>query len=293
MGERGRQEESTKFMQTNQGFKAGSKSFLRVFIIMIVMLPMGLWASSGSGLNSESEELTPDQIQKIILKFAAKESEFKKARELYNFQETVKVQTLDYGNHVDGEYQMVTDVTFGRDNRRIEKVVFAPASTLERITMTKEDFDDIIHINPYVVTAENLPKYNIQYKGHEKLDELTAYSFYVTPRQMVGEERYFEGMIWVDDQDFQIVKSRGKPVFNPTKRTKNYRFITFETYREQIDGKYWFPTYTRGEETLDFPDGTKVRVREVITYKNYKQFRSDVKITYGDTTNEPEKKKNP
>lgn len=68
---------------------------------------------------------SPERIQEIIRKFGAKEAEFKKARELYNYQQTVKIQTLE-GNHVDGEYQMVTDVTFGRDNKRLENVTYAP-----------------------------------------------------------------------------------------------------------------------------------------------------------------------
>lgn len=235
---------------------------------------------------------SPERIQEIIRKFAAKEAEFKKARELYNYQQTVKIQTLE-GNHVDGEYQMVTDVTFGRDNKRLENVTYAPPSSLQRIQITKEDLDDIIHLNPFVLTTEDLEKYDIQYVGHEKLDEITAYHFSVKPRQMIGDERYFEGDIWVDDQDLQIVKTNGKPVYNITKRTKNQRFPKFETYREQVDGKYWFPTYTRADDVLDFPTGGSVHVREIVFYRNYRQFRSETKITYGDTVEDKNKKKNP
>jgi hypothetical protein len=242
--------------------------------------------------SSVPDHPSPERIQEIIRKFAAKEAEFKKARELYNYQQTVKIQTLE-GRHVDGEYQMVTDVTFGRDNKRLENVTYAPPSTLQRIQITKEDLDDIVHLNPFVLTTEDLEKYDIQFVGHEKLDEITGYHFSVKPKQMIGDERYFEGEIWVDDQDLQIVKTDGRPIYNITKRTKDQRFPKFETYREQVDGKYWFPTYTKADDVLDFPKGGSVHVREIVLYKNYRQFRSETKITYGDAVEDKNKKKNP
>ncbi len=274
----------------------------RIWIVLAVGLMMS-WAPPALSQSSTDSTTTPpttpkldnpspERIQQIIQAFAAKEGEFRRARELYNYQQTVKIETITPGDRVDGEYLMVTDVTFGRDNKRLENVTYAPPSTLERIQITKEDLDDITHINPFVLTTEDLDKYDIKYLGHVKIDELTAYTFYVKPKEMIGDERYFEGEIWVDDQDLQIVKTKGRPVFNITKRTKDQRFPDFETYRQQIDGKYWFPTYTRADDILHFPDGQDVHVREIVLYKNYKQFRSNVKITYGEpVTDKP--KKNP
>lgn len=273
----------------------GMKRFLQRGLIVLGFLGLSIFAgmpvtrANNNSPDGALDNPSSEKIQQIIHKFAAKESEFRRARELYNYQQTVKIQTLN-GNHVDGQYEMVTDVTFGRDNKRIENVVYAPASTLQRISLTKEDLDDIVHINPFVLTLEDLNKYDVNYLGHVKVDEITAYTFMVRPRQLAGDERYFEGEIWVDDQDFQIVKTRGRPVFNITKRTKDQRFPNFETYREQIDGKYWFPTYTRADDTLDFSNGDQVHVRETILYKNYKQFRSDVKITYGEPVTDKDNK---
>jgi hypothetical protein len=84
----------------------------------------------------------------------------------------------------------------------------------------------------------------------------------------------------VDDHDLQIVKTKGKSV--PEIRSKNGEnlFPEFTTWREQIDGKYWFPTYTRVDDTLRFSTG-EVKVRQVVKYLNYKRFGADVKITYG------------
>jgi hypothetical protein len=87
------------------------------------------------------------------------------------------------------------------------------------------------------------------------------------------EGKYFQGRIWVDDIDLQIVKTAGKiaPEFKQ-------RFPKFETYRENIDGRYWFPTYTFGDDWLNFDNGFRVHVRNVVRYKNYRRFSGDVKI---------------
>ncbi len=66
------------------------------------------------------------------------------------------------------------------------------------------------------------------------------------------------------------------------KKGFDYKFSKFETYREQIDGKYWFPTYTVANDTLFFNDGPAVRIRMNVKYEDYKQFKSDVQITFGD-----------
>lgn len=274
-------------MRNRKGFLFGV--FVLVFGLSSV-IPFRAQPRASNSTSGALNQPSPAKIEEIIRQFAAKEAEFRRARELYNYQQSVKIQTLT-GNRVDGEYYIVTDVTFGRDNKRIENVVYAPPSTLQRINLTKEDFYDLVHITTFDLTTDNLDKYDIQYLGHEKIDEITAYAFFVKPKQMMGEERYFEGEIWVDDQDFQIVKSWGRPVFIPTKHTIDQRFPIYETYREQIDGKYWFPTFTRADEAFNFPSGEAVHIREIILYRNYKQFRSDVKITYGEALEDKDKKK--
>ena len=52
----------------------------------------------------------------------------------------------------------------------------------------------------------------MKYLGKQKVDEIDCYNFSVKPKTMVKGERYFEGEIWVDDRDLQIVKTYGKGV---------------------------------------------------------------------------------
>jgi hypothetical protein len=189
----------------------------------------------------------------------------------------VKVQTLD-GDTVDGEYQMVADILFDDKGRRIENVVFAPQSTLKRIQLTPQDEEDWRKRLPFVLTTEELNDYEITYVGQQREDELDTYVFDVHPKVIDKNHRRFDGRIWVDNRDLQIVKTYGKNVPDITKGQENL-FPRFTTWREQIDGKYWFPTYTRIDDVLHFKNND-VHVRQIVKYTDYKQFRSSSRIIY-------------
>ncbi len=90
---------------------------------------------------------------------------------------------------------------------------------------------------------------------------------------MKGGRLYFQGKIWVDDQDLQIVKTVGKAV----PQTAHSQFPEFETIRQMIDNKYWFPVWTHADDNLRYP-GETVRIEETITYDDYRKFRSEAKI---------------
>jgi hypothetical protein len=151
--------------------------------------------------------------------------------------------------------------------------------------MSKEDLDDIEKRMPFVLTSDEIPLYDIKYVGQQHVDELETYVFDISPKTIEKNRRYFDGRIWVDNQDFQIVKTYGKNVPDigvggkkPKPNDENL-FPRFTTYRELVDGKYWFPTYTKVDDTLNFSSGD-VHIRQVIKYTNYKRFGSSVKITY-------------
>lgn len=229
----------------------------------------------------EQPQLSDSQTQEIITKFAAKETEFARARENYTYRQTARVQEVDPGGTPEGKWEMVTDIIFSGDNKRTEHVVRAPVTTLRNIQLTPEDEADLRNVQPFVLTSSEIPKYDIRYLGKQNADEIPCYVFAVKPKKLEKGQRYFEGQIWVDDRDLQIVKSYGRGV--GIVRGDN-QFPKFETYREQIDGKYWFPTYTRADDTLNFQAGPQ-RIRMLVKYENYKQFKGDVSIQYGGEAN--------
>jgi hypothetical protein len=245
-------------------------------IAALLTLPLKGRAQEGPLDKSQPKGITVDEI---IRRFSVKEKEFKEARDQYTYRQDVKVMTLD-GNTVDGTYQQVFDVSFDDKGHKIKNVVFAPQPTLQRIMMTEEDIDDIENRLPFVLTSDEIGEYDILYVGQQKQDELNTYVFDVAPKQIVGKKRYFQGRIWVDDHDFQIVETYGKTVPDiRKKRGQENLFPKFTTWREQIDGQYWFPTYTRAEDTLSFSLGD-VKIREIIKYTNYRRFGSKSRITY-------------
>ena len=223
------------------------------------------------------EQPNPAQIEDIIKRFAAREAGFKLERDNFTYTQTFSIQTVDADGRVDGEYRMTSEIVFTPEGRRYENITFAPPPTLERISLSQQDLDDLEHVQPFVLTTAELPKYNVTFATHEPLDELNTYVFDVGPKTLEKNQRYFQGRIWVDDKDFAIVKTDGKAVPDIRKKGSENVFPRFETFRENIEGNYWFPTYTRSNDVLHFTTGD-VPIRMMVRYTNYKRFGVTVKI---------------
>jgi hypothetical protein len=234
--------------------------------------------ASSSDEPSKISTKPPDiPVDQVIKKFGDRELEFKKERDNYTYTQTFVVQTIDFDGRPDGEYRMTSDILFTPDGKRFEKVVSAPTPTLQRISLSQQDLDDVEHVQPFVLTSDELPKYDVTYVGREPLDELGTYVFDVKPKKIEKNQRYFQGRIWVDDHDLTIVKTDGKAVPDIIKHGQENVFPRFETFRENIEGHYWFPTYTRSDDELHFSTGA-VHIRMTIKYANYKRFGSTIKI---------------
>lgn len=228
----------------------------------------------------------PTPAQQIIDRFTEKESAFRAAMANYTYERTVRVDTIDDDTKkVDGEYYQVTDISADPDGKLYEHVVEAPANSLERVMMSPADFQDIEHRLPFVLTKEDAGQYNITYVGKQPIDDVDTYVFDVKPKVIEKNQRYFQGRIWVDAKDYQIVVTNGKNVPDDIRKGHEDLSPPFITFRQQIDGKYWFPVYTKGDGVLHFSGGQgylsqDVHMREVVKYSNYKRFGSSVKITF-------------
>jgi len=243
--------------------------------------PMAL--DAGFGPMDISEPAMP--AEQIIREFAAKESEFQKALNHYTYRRVARVQTIDDDNKVDGEYYQVDDVIFDSTGKRKEKTVYAPESTLQRVMMSPSDLQDIQHGYPFVLTAEEIGQYDVKYVGRQKVDEVDCYVFDVSPKTIVKGKRYLLGRVWVDETDLQIVVTNGRMVPDDTRKNNEDLHPPFMTWRQQVDGHYWFPVYTKGEGILHFSGGSgymaqDVHMRDTIKYTDYKQFGADIKIIY-------------
>ena len=222
-----------------------------------------------SGISTEPASVPVDQI---IQRFAEREAEFKTERDNFTYVQSFVVQTIDDDGRPDGEYRMISDITFTPSGRRYENITYAPPPTLERVSLSEQDLADLKDIQPFVLTTDELPKYDISYVGREQVDEISTYVFDVKPKKIEKNQRYFQGRVWVDDKDLEIVKTYGKAVPDIRKHGDENVFPRFETYRENIEGHYWFPTYTHADDILRFSSGD-VHIRMTVRYSDYKRFR--------------------
>ena len=233
-------------------------------------------------------------IQHVIQEFAAKEKIFRAARNNYAYHQINKVQELGAENEVVGSYEQEWDILYDDAGKRIEKVTYAPLNTLKGLIVTKEDIEGFRNIQPFVLTSDELPDYDIKYLGHVKVDQITAYVFSIRPKEIEKNRQYFQGIVWVDDRDLQIVKSEGKQVpQDKVKHGQENLFPRFTTWREQVDGKFWFPTYTMADDTLYFSNGPPVHMKEVVRYTDYKQFKSGSRILQVESIDKPKDQTTP
>ncbi len=229
---------------------------------------------------------TKHTVAEIIQRMGQQEAKFEHARDQYIFRQMVKMQTInDDTGKPDGEWQEVSDISFDNAGRRAEHVVFAPGNTIEKVIITANDLNDIKERLPFVLTTSQLPEYSLNYLGQQKVDDLETYVFEVAPKELVKGHRYLQGKVWVDQQDLEIVLVNGLNVPQDVRRGHEDISPPFTTYYQQIDGKYWFPTYTRAEGMLHFPAqngalGQDVHMRATVRYTDYKQFHTSVTIKY-------------
>jgi hypothetical protein len=200
-----------------------------------------------SGFGPVDTSAPATQPDEIVKQFAAKETEFRHALDNYTYQRDVRIQTINDDGKVDGEYRQVVTITFDSQGRKSEHVTFAPQNTLERIQMSPSDVSDIEQRLPFVLTSEDVGQYNLSYVGRQKVDEVDCYVFDVAPKTMEKGKRYLKGRIWVDQKDLQIVITSGKNVPDDMRKGHEDLSPPFTTYREQVDGKYWFPVYTKAD----------------------------------------------
>ena len=247
---------------------------MRIFAALALM---ALCTFTALAQTATDGPINPADAERIIRSFTAKEAEFRRALNSYSFKRDALIQSIGMGGQVIGEYHRVSNFTFDDQGNRYEKITFFPMATMAEVTA--EDIEDLGGIKPFALEPSKVDMYNIRYVGKEKIDELNLYIFDVQPKVMPDpkktKERLFSGRIWVEDQELNIVKTKGKGV----PETKVNKFPTVETYRENIDGRYWFPTYSYADEELVFDNGGSLHVRMKVRYTDFTPSRATLRVT--------------
>lgn len=249
------------------------------FACGVLLFSVGFSASAQqlSKSNITKANLSQAEIDRITKAFTEKEREFRRALNNYSFRRKAEIQTFGDGGQITGEYIRESQFIFGDDGTRYEKVLFMPIPTFGGVN--PEDLDDMGGINQFALEPSKMNQYNFTFLGKERIDELGLYVFDVEPKIMPdpkkSKERFFMGRIWVDVDDLQIVKTKGKSL----PETQNNKTPVVETWRENIDGKYWFPTYVYGNDSLYFEKtGETLKIKLRIRYTDYKEAKATVRV---------------
>jgi hypothetical protein len=208
----------------------------------------------------------------IIKGFSQKEDIYVTARPQYSYRKTIRIQEFGPDGQPSGEYQATYEAGRTSDGNIYEKAISSPQSTLEYLQFEPDDVQQMFRAPAYPLTTAQLPKYVLQYLGTETVDEVECYIFQVHPKTLDRQHPYFDGVIWVDQKYLEVVKTYGKWITDLGEyRPSSLPFSIFETYRENVDGKYWFPNYSRSEEVVKLKN-RNVPVRVTIKWSNFKPF---------------------
>jgi hypothetical protein len=268
----------TKVTSGSAAERLEKTGFLLVFILLLLSLIL-LWPGKLVGQtncdegNGPLDSAQPKNlsVEQLIEKLGTAEAAAKQARSHYTFTQDVLLQTMN-GNRVTGEFHEVTMVSYDATGRRQEQVTYAAQPSLRGLQLTSTDMEDLRTFMPLMLTREDISQYNLSYDGQQHVDDLDTYLFHVSPKKIDRDRRYFQGRIWVDNRDFQIVKVCGKsgPEKVHVKKGEHPELQPlFVTYRQLVDS-YWLPAYTRSDDTLNFPSGA-MRLRQIVKYTGYKK----------------------
>jgi hypothetical protein len=212
----------------------------------------------------------PIPVAEIIKRFSANEEAMLLAHHDYGYHKIVRVEELDENGKPVGTFQFTTELTQLPDGRTYERELKHPETSLNILNMEPESLSPLLKIPPLPFITSQLVHYDVIYVGTQKLDELNTYIFRIEPKQVERQRAYFKGIIWVDDQDFVIVKTLGHWVTELGEiSTDNFPFKFFDTYRENVQGKIWFPSYLRSDDSVNTKHGP-VRVRLIVRWEDYK-----------------------
>ena len=224
---------------------------------------------------SRADDAPADLVKRV----AQRETETAQAQANYTYRQSLTIDEFDNLGAIVGGYWEQRDIIFSPKQERTEQMIERPFNNLHRIGLTEEDFRDIRDVQPFLLTKDQLFLYETRFKGEESMDGVDCYVIQIQPRQILQGQRLFEGMLWVNKKDYSIVRSEGQAVPQiRTTKTENL-FIHFTTLRQKVDGNFWFPVTTYGDDTLYFRSGPQ-RIRMIIRYSQYKKFGADSKITF-------------
>ncbi|HYL36687.1 MAG TPA: hypothetical protein VEV17_12310 [Bryobacteraceae bacterium] len=215
----------------------------------------------------------------LVRRVAARETETAQAQSNYMYRQSVELDELGARGGRSGQYREMRDIIFSPKQERTEQIVGQPVDGLVHLKLTEEDFRDIREIQPFLLTQDQMFLYETSYRGEEIVDGVDCFVLQARPKQILQGQRLFDGLFWVAETDYSIVRSEGQAVPQIVTTKNENLFPHFTTIRQKVDGGFWFPALTYADDTLPFRNGPQ-RIRLTIRYTDYRKFEADSKITF-------------
>lgn len=261
----------------------------QIFLMIFCLSAVSAFAQTTNIVNTN---LSQAEVDRIIKTFSENEKKFRMALTEYVFNRNATIQTVGMGGQITGVYHRKSFMALTASGERKEKITYFPMSTIQEITITNTDIEDLGGVNAFALEPEMIPQYNFTSLGKEKIDDLNLYVFDVAPKVMPkadSKQRFFLGRIWVDDRDLIIVKSKGKGI----PEDKNAKYPVVETWRENVEGKYWFPSYASSDDELVFESGQSVKMKVRVKYTDYTKGNVDIIVLDDDGSEEVQEQPKP
>ena len=148
---------------------------------------------------------------------------------------------LDLGQSVDRRDYLSKDESFEKNLlggvSKMFKFEYKPMGFSWMIFADRDDFDR--------------GHYGFKYVRREFLGDVRCLVFDITPKKDAGKGRFL-GRIWVEDQEYNIVRLNG--TYAP--RPRNAMYFHMDSWRLNLIPGYWVPSYIYSEEG-DFSYGAK------------------------------------
>lgn len=219
-------------------------------------------------------ETAPIPPEKIIDSFATRQDEYLRAHMMYGFKRSVRVQEFTPSGEKGRSAVQESEVFLADNGKRYERTTEKDEQRFLDLQTRTVDAKAAAQVPMFPFVSDQLKYYDLTYKGTQPLDELNTYIFEVKPKQLLPNLRLFSGLIYVDEQDLAIVKVYGKwTALNDDDDANSPErpspFTMYEIYYENVDGKYWFPTYMRSDAYVHTKAGDE-QLRLIIKMTGFK-----------------------
>jgi hypothetical protein len=229
------------------------RSLYKFFILVMIMgLGTAAWARrDGSEPTAPAASHDEAAIERIFLQ------EAKLVENMHSYTPMVEtyIQRLkpndQLGTQPDKDRYFLGRLVLGKKGMQDQK--FKDNNKLPFMSRVLDRLDGFYRLNyanvrfmqtVFLNQAFDKDHYDLKYQRQQFLGEVRTLVFDVTPRPH-GDETRFKGRIWVEDQDYNIVRING--TYGPNTDTKY--FFHFDSWRVNMQPGIWLPAYVYTEES--------------------------------------------